>query len=204
MKQCPLIVLCPRSIFCKENNHMTSPVQGVRGCLLAVVQRNSPAWIQPRPGNQQGKKKFSRLSWLRFSRKGHKRCFAQEFCLESLFKAPPLFFWLMDSPGICSFSIVRPFKGVMVKPVSKLRSGYYISASFVCKYLSTCLTSRCADREDTALSKNICGFCPRGASWTVGETAINQRTGEIKINLELGGASWRLCIRNFWESSKRI
>ena len=79
-----------------------------------------------------------------------------------------------------------------------------IQASFICKYLSTWLPGRCAEVEGTVLGKNICGFYPRGPSWSPGVTAIRGRTGDVKIKWELGGGSWRLCRRNLWELSMRI
>ena len=79
-----------------------------------------------------------------------------------------------------------------------------IEASFICKYLSTWLPGRCAEVEGTVLGKNICGFYPRGPSWSPGVTAVHGRTGDVKMKWELGGKSWRLCRRNLWELSTRI
>ena len=105
----------PGAFFCKENNHMISPVGGSKGAA-GCIHQNSPAWIQPRPGNSQGKK-FSRLRWL-FTEKATSSALLRNFVWKACLS--PLFFWLMGGPGICSFSSVRPFKGMMVEPVSKL------------------------------------------------------------------------------------
>lgn len=58
MTRCPLIVLCPRSIFCKENNHMTSPVQGVRGCWLlfsGILQHESNQDLETSRGKKNSR-----------------------------------------------------------------------------------------------------------------------------------------------------
>lgn len=137
-------------------------------------------------------RKFLRMRWLRFYKKGHKQLFAQEFYLESPFSHPLPSFGCLALLEFASFMVLGHLRAWWLRPLNKLRSGYSSRASCVRKYVSTCLPGKCAGWEDTVLSRNIVG-----ASWSLGETDITQRTREIKMKLVLGGVLWRRRIQNF-------
>lgn len=101
MAWCPFIVLCPRNVFCKENNHDFPWGRRVTGSWLLFIGI-------PQHGYTKmwklavAKKVLKTKDALDFTEKAKSNSLLKNSAWEAhLWHPPPFSFWLPDGPGIC-------------------------------------------------------------------------------------------------------